>query len=107
MTKCWEETPRLTPKQRWLAHSDVRATLRESFSLRSDPRHILQLLVRFLSLSLREWDLKIGQIPVILDFDIEHPRLSSSSLVSSTEAQRPSRFEFISCGSLIRILAVS
>lgn len=44
--------------------------------------------------------LKNGQIPVILDFDIEHPRLSSSSLASSTEAQRPSRFEFISCESL-------
>jgi len=71
--------------------------------LRSDPGHILQLLVR----SFYPWwkqVLKDEQIPVILDFDIEHPRLSSSSLVSSAEGQRPSRFEFISCGSLIAIL---
>jgi len=65
--------------QRFLAHNDVQATFRESFGMRSDPGYILQLL-----------------IPVVLDFDTEHPRFSPSSLVSSAEAQRPSRFEFIS-----------
>lgn len=106
MTNGWQGTPRLIPKQRFLAHSDVRATFGESFVLRSDPGHILQLLVCFF-IPYGERYLKNGQIPVILDFDIEHPRLSSSSLASSTEAQRPSRFEFISCESLRTILAVS
>ena len=47
MTNGWQGTPRLIPKQRFLAHSDVRGAFGESFILRSDPGHILQLLVRF------------------------------------------------------------